>query len=105
MRVLSFVVKGISLVLFWISCTAIAGMVSVTFIDVIMRRSGRPLDFAFEIVCLLAGLVIGFALPATSLNNDHVIMELIEKLPEKWVKAAHVVSRVMGIAIFATIGL
>ena len=106
MRALSFVVKSISLVLFWIACAAAVCIVFVTVFDVIMRRSGHPTDFAIEVVCLLAGVVIAFALPATSLNNDHVIMEFIEKkLSENWLKVAHIISKCVGITIFVIIGM
>lgn len=106
MRTLSFMVKSISLVLFWISCAAAICIVFVTVFDVIMRRSGHPIDFAIEVVCLLAGIVVAFALPATSLNKDHVIMEFIEnKLPENWLKVVHIVSKCIGIALFITIGI
>lgn len=106
MRAFGVVLKGISLVLYWISCVAVACIVCMTVFDVIMRRAGHPVDFAIEIVILLAGIVIACAFPATSLAKDHVIMEFIEgKLPEKWLKAANSLTRLMGIALFVTVGL
>jgi TRAP-type C4-dicarboxylate transport system permease small subunit len=106
MRALTFVTKAISTLLYWLSSVAIVAIVFLTVFDVVMRRLGKPVDFAVEIVCLLAGIVIAFALPATSLSNDHVIMEFIEdKLPQRWLRAAHILSRCIGIAIFAVIGL
>jgi TRAP-type C4-dicarboxylate transport system permease small subunit len=106
MRTFGLVVKGISLLLFWISCTAIVCIVLLTVLDVTMRRTGQPIDFAMEIICMLAGIVIALALPMTSLNKGHVIMEFIEgKLPKNWLKVTDVLCKCIGIAIFFVIGL
>jgi TRAP-type C4-dicarboxylate transport system permease small subunit len=105
MREFGFVIKGISVVLYWISCAAVACIVCLTVFDVIMRRAGHPVDFAVEIVILLAGVVIACAFPATSLAKDHVIMEFIEgKLSGKRLKAVNSLTRLIGIALFVTIG-
>ncbi len=99
-------VKGISTLLYWISCTAVACIVCITVFDVIMRRAGRPVDFAVEIVILLAGIVIACALPATSLSKDHVIMEFLEgKVPEKWFAVVNGFTRCIAIALFVTIAV
>lgn len=66
MRAFGFIIKGISALLYWISCAAVACIVCLTVFDVIMRRAGHPVDFAVEIVILLAGIVIACAFPATS---------------------------------------
>jgi TRAP-type C4-dicarboxylate transport system permease small subunit len=80
--------------------------VCITVFDVIMRRAGHPIDSALEIVVLLAGIVIACAFPATSLAKDHVIMEFIEnKVSGGWYKALFTLTRVMGIALFITVGL
>jgi TRAP-type C4-dicarboxylate transport system permease small subunit len=106
MRAFGLVVKGIGLLLFWISCALLVCIVFLTVLDVIMRRAGQPIDFAVEIVCMFAGIVVSFALPATSLNKGHVIMEFIEgRLPQNWLKATHIFGKCVGIAIFVTIGL
>ncbi len=105
MRAFGLVVKGISVVLYWISCVSVACIVCITVFDVIMRRAGHPVDFAVEIVILLAGILIACAFPATSLAKDHVIMEFLEgKLPEKLSKTVYGFTRLIGIALFLTIG-
>lgn len=106
MRVFGLVVKSISLLLFWISCTALVCIVFLTVLDVIMRRTGQPIDFAIEIVCMLAGIVVSFAVPAASLSKAHVVMEFMEgKISGNLLKVAHILSKCLGIAIFVTIGL
>lgn len=105
MRVFSFIIKGVSLLLYWISCAAVACIVSITVFDVIMRRAGHPVDFAVEIVILLAGVVIACAFPATSLSRNHVIMEFIEgKLSGPSSKVVNLLTRSIGMALFVTIG-
>jgi TRAP-type C4-dicarboxylate transport system permease small subunit len=106
MRTFALVTKGVSTLLYWFSSVAIVFVVFLTVFDVIMRRFDRPVDFAVESVTLLAGVIIAFALPATSLANDHVIMEFIDgKLPQRWLRVAWILSRCLGIVTFAVIGL
>ncbi|MEW6668548.1 MAG: TRAP transporter small permease subunit [Thermodesulfobacteriota bacterium] len=106
MAAFRFLVRGISLLLYWISCVAVVCIVFVTVFDVIMRRSGHPVDYAIEVVTIFAGIIISFALPATSLSKDHVRVEFLEgKLSKNWLKAAYILTRCIGMAIFITIGL
>ncbi len=106
MRLFTVTVKGISTLLYWLSSVAIMAIVLLTVFDVIMRKLGYPVDFAVETVCLLAGIVIAFALPATSLSNDHAVMEFIEhKLSGRSLRLARILTRCLGIALFVLIGL
>jgi TRAP-type C4-dicarboxylate transport system permease small subunit len=106
MRAFGLVIRGIGKVLFWIACAMLVCIVFLTVLDVIMRRAGQPIDFAVEIVCMFAGIIISFALPATSLDKGHVIVEFIEgKLSKERLKVVHIFSKCIGIAIFVTIGL
>jgi TRAP-type C4-dicarboxylate transport system permease small subunit len=84
---------------------AIICIVFLTVLDVILRRLGHPIDFAYEIVVFLAVIVIGFALPQVSLDKGHVVMEFVtSKVSEKWAKLLFVATRLMGIGTFAIIG-
>ncbi len=105
MRLLSRVVGPVSSILYWVSCAAIVGIVGLTVVDVVLRRLGHPLDFAFEIVVFLAAIVIGFSLPRTSLEKAHVVMEFLTcKLSAKWALVMFVVTRLIGIGMFAILG-
>jgi TRAP-type C4-dicarboxylate transport system permease small subunit len=91
--------------MYWISCAAILVIVFVTVLDVILRRFGTPIDFAFEVVLGLAGIVIGFALPRTSLERFHVAVEYIDtKFSARWLRRLEVSTRLLGITLFAVIG-
>ncbi len=91
--------------MYWVSVFAIVCIVFLTIIDVTMRKFGAPIDFVFEVVCALAGIVIGFALPQTSLDHGHVVVEFLEsRLHGRWLRAVHILTRFIGIAIFVIIG-
>ena len=105
MKSLFVAVKAVSRVMYWISCAALAAIVGLTVLDVTLRKFGSPIDFTFEIVVFLAAIVIGFALPQTSLEKGHVVMEFLSvKLSPKWQRLMHVSTRWVGIATFAIIG-
>jgi TRAP-type C4-dicarboxylate transport system permease small subunit len=105
MKQLSSAVKLLSRVMYWISCGALVSIVALTVIDVTLRKLGSPIDFTFEVVVFLAAIVIGFALPQTSMDKGHVVMEFLTvKLPGKWRRAFAVTTRCIGIATFIIIG-
>ncbi len=55
--------------------------------DVILREFKMPIVGTYEIVSLLGAIVIGFAIPQTSLERGHVLMDfLTERLPFGWTK-------------------
>ena len=102
MKVISGTIKALSRFLYWISCLSIVSILFLTVLDVTLRRLRTPIDFAFEIVVFLAAIVIGSALPQTSLDKGHVVMEfLTTKLSRQWQKALNIVSRCIGIVTFA----
>ena len=98
-------VKALARSMYWVSVVAIVCIVFLTIIDVTMRKFGAPIDFVFEVVCALAGIVIGFALPQTSLDKGHVVVEFLEsRIHGNWLRAVHVLTRCIGIVIFIIIG-
>ena len=105
MKWFGYGVKALSNFMYSIACFAIVIIVFLTVTDVVLRRLGAPIDFALEVVCILAGIVIAFALPHTSLVSYHVMMELIQnRLPPQWMKVVHVFTRCIGIGFFAVTG-
>ena len=105
MRHLFAAVKAVSLMMYWISCTVLVTIVGLTVLDVTLRKFGRPIDFTFEIVVFLAAIVIGFALPQTSLEKGHVVMDFLSvKLSQKWRRLLYLSTRWVGVITFAIIG-
>jgi TRAP-type C4-dicarboxylate transport system permease small subunit len=84
---------------------ALIGIMLLIGADIVGRIFGCPVPGAYEIVSLAGGLILGLALPATSLAKGHVSTDLIiEKLPETPRHVLAKMTRVIGIAIFLLAG-
>lgn len=84
-----------------ISGLTLAFMLLFTLTDVVMRAFGKPIVGDFEIISFLGAVVVGFAIPYTTLLKGHVIVDfLIEKLPKNVSDGMQVATRIMGIALF-----
>jgi TRAP-type C4-dicarboxylate transport system permease small subunit len=88
-----------------ISGLTLAFMLLFTLTDVVMRAFGKPIVGDYEIISFLGAVVVGFAIPYTSLLKGHVIVDfLIEKLPKNVGDGMQVATRIMGIALFLWMG-
>lgn len=84
-----------------ISGLTLAFMLLFTLTDVVMRAFGKPIVGDFEIISFLGAVVVGFAIPYTTLLKGHVIVDfLIEKLPKNVSDGMQVATRIIGIALF-----
>ncbi len=84
-----------------ISGLTLAFMLLFTVTDVVMRAFGKPIVGDYEIISFLGAVVVGFAVPYTSLLKGHVFVDvLIEKLPKHMNNVMQVATRIMGIALF-----
>ena len=80
-------------------------MLLFTLTDVVMRAFGKPIVGDYEIISFLGAVVVGFAIPYTTLLKAHVIVDfLIEKLPKNARDGMEVATRIMGIGLFLWIG-
>jgi TRAP-type C4-dicarboxylate transport system permease small subunit len=105
MRVFEVALKILSLLTYWISCVAISAIVCLTVVDVVLRKFGTPIDFAIELVILLAPIAIGFALPQTSAEGGHVNVDYLQnKLSPGRYRPVFVLTRFMGIVLFTAVG-
>ncbi len=92
----------ISKFLYTLSGLALVWMMLLTVADVILRELGRPITGTYELVAFSGAVVIGFGLPYTSWTRGHVYMEfLTEKIPRRSRNIAYVMTRLMGIVLFA----
>jgi TRAP-type C4-dicarboxylate transport system permease small subunit len=88
-----------------ISGLTLAFMLLFTLTDVVMRAFGKPIVGDFEIISFLGAVVVGFAIPYTTLLKGHIIVDfLIEKLPKNVRDGMEVATRIIGIALFLWIG-
>jgi TRAP-type C4-dicarboxylate transport system permease small subunit len=80
-------------------------MMLVTVTDVILRFFGKPITGTYELVFLSGAVVIGCAIPRTSLEGGHVNVDFaIEYLPVMFKKVIVVFTRLLGIAFFVLLG-
>lgn len=83
----------------------LAFMLIFTVTDVLLRALGRPIVGDYEIISFLGAVVVGFAIPYTSLLKGHVIVDfLLEKLPKNVGDVMQVATRILGIALFIWMG-
>ncbi len=102
MKMLSSVTRWLSQCMHWIAALAILSIVGLTVCDVILRRFKMPIDWSYEVVVLLGAIAIGFSLPRTTLDKQHVYMEfLVTRTSGRWRKAIVGFTRCIGIALFA----
>ena len=105
MNILSVLTRKISRAMFWICCVALLGIVFLTTCDVILRRLGKPIVFAYEVVIFLAAIVVGFALPESILKGVHVQMDfLTQYLSQKYKKILDVITRFLAAGTFLIVG-
>ena len=91
--------------MYWIAGIALVSIVLLTVSDVVLRRFRMPIDWAFEVVVMLAAIVISFALPQSTLDKGHVLTDfLIEKLTPRWQKYLFALTRVLAVFVFVILG-
>jgi TRAP-type C4-dicarboxylate transport system permease small subunit len=83
---------------------ALAGSMFLTVADVVLRSFKRPIVGTYELVGLLGAVVIGFSIPQTSRVKGHVIMDFLTgSLPASAQRVLHVLTRILGVILFAII--
>jgi TRAP-type C4-dicarboxylate transport system permease small subunit len=88
-----------------IAGTALAFQLVFTVANVVMRGFQRPIVGDLEVISLLGAVVIGGALPHTTILKGHVAVDfLLEKLPRgvgHWLES---VTGALNIALYGLIG-
>ncbi len=92
----------------WMEVVAGSALIAVMLLigaDIIGRLFGHPVPGAYEIVSLAGGLVLGLALPATSMAKEHVSTDFMTaRLSTTMRRLLHFGTRLIGIGIFALAG-
>jgi len=105
MNVLNASLQKIAYFMYGIAGVALAGIMFLTVADVFLRLFKLPIMGTYEIVSLLGAVVIGFAIPQTTLERGHVLMDfLTERLSFGGQRVLHLVTRLLAILIFLIIG-
>jgi C4-dicarboxylate transporter DctQ subunit len=90
---------------------AIAGafiyvMMALTVTDIVMRYFGKPILGSYEIVSLVGAVIIGLAIPKTSLDRGHICVDLLmDKISEAGKKVLFILTRIPSIALFVALTL
>jgi TRAP-type C4-dicarboxylate transport system permease small subunit len=106
MRWVLAAVPRLSNVLYVIAGVTLTAMMLITVADVILRYLGKPIVGSYELVSFGAAVVIGFALPATSLAKSHVVVDILTADLTGWKKIlVSVFTRTLGIFLFAGTGI
>ena len=98
-------VRGISNLLNVIAGISITFMMFLTVTDVILRSFRRPIIGTYELVAFSGAIVIGFAVPLTTLLKGHVLVDFfVLWFPKAVRNSCHVVTRCLGIGLFFLLG-
>lgn len=88
-----------------ISGLTLAFMFLFTLTNVVMRAFGKPIVGDFEVISFLGAVVIGFAIPYTSIFKGHIMVDfflaILPRHVSRWVEVA---TRIMAIALFLWAG-
>ncbi|OGP57171.1 MAG: hypothetical protein A2V65_02040 [Deltaproteobacteria bacterium RBG_13_49_15] len=77
----------------------------LTIVDVILRSFRRPIVGTYEIVAFSGAIVIGFAVPLTTLLKAHVLVDFfVFKFQKRVRNIFHITTRCMGIFLFSLLG-
>lgn len=83
----------------------LAFMILLTLTDVLLRSLGRPIVGSIELVCFSGAIVVGFAIPYSSLAQVHIFVDfLIKRLPPKWSFSLRAFTTSIGCLLFLLIG-
>lgn len=92
----------------WMEISAGVLLVLLMFItgcDIVGRIFGHPIPGTYEMVSFAGGLVIGLALPVTSRERAHVIVDIVTlRVSSRAGAILHVMTRLMVIALFLLLG-
>lgn len=101
MKAVFGIIERLSRLLNDIAGGALTFMMSITVADVLLRAGGHPLIGTYEIVALSGAVVIGFAIPLSSWQKEHVYMEfLLERLSARNKNIMNTFTRVLCILLF-----
>lgn len=98
-------VRGVSKALHVIAGVSLVLLMVVTCVDVVLRYFRHPIPGTYEIVGYAAAIAIGFTIPFTSWSRGHVTVDsIIGRLPKGGRAVFEVVTRLLGIGLFALLG-
>jgi TRAP-type C4-dicarboxylate transport system permease small subunit len=86
----------------------LAFMMMLVVTDVILRIFGHPIIGTYEMVMILAGPLVAFAIPQTSIENQHISVDaLTEQIERKSLSASAILfacTKALGMILFMVLG-
>ena len=105
MHVIQTALRRVALIMYWIAGAALAAMMFLTVADVVLRYFKMPIMGTYEIVSMLGAIVIGFAIPQTTFERGHVLMDFFTgRLSIGGQRIFHLVTRLLAVLTFYIIG-
>ena len=105
MKAFFSIIRDISKGMHWISGLTLWVIMALTLVDVIMRHFGYPIVGSFEIVSFLGAIVVGLAVPYTSLLKGHICVDVLtNRFPRDQRNVVYVSTRILGILVFFVLG-
>lgn len=93
--------RQLAMAMLWVAGLSLVGIMFLTVADVLMRAFKAPIVGTYEIVGFLAAWAIGFALPQTSLDKGHVVMDFLTgRLEGRANRFLFVLTRIVGLSFF-----
>lgn len=98
-------VRGLSKFLNIIAGITLTLMMLITVTDVMLRALRMPIVGTYELVAFGGGIVIGFAVPLTSLMKLQIFVDAVTaKLANSARMVLNLITRLMGIGLFSLAG-
>lgn len=105
MKRFAALIQRLDLSLHVIAGLGLAFMILLTLTDVLMRSLGKPIVGSMELVCFSGAIVVGFAIPYSSLAQVHIFVDfLVKKLPPRWSLFLKALTTSIGSLLFLLIG-
>lgn len=94
-------VRALAQGMYALAGAALCAIVILTVTDVVLRLLRHPIVGAYELVGLLGALAIGLAVPQSTLERGHVLMDfLTSRFSTPLRRAVEVLTRLLGVALF-----
>ncbi len=100
------IISRLSNIMYACSGVVLTFMMVLTVADVILRYLGRPIPGTYELVGLSGAVVVGFAIPYTSLVRGHIFVEfLIDRFEKGRREVILIFTKVLILLLFVAFGI
>ncbi len=100
------ILTKLSNIMYACAAVVLSFMMMLTVSDVILRYMGRPIPGTYELVGLSGAIVVGFAIPHTSLVRGHVFVEfLIDRFETGRREVILIFTKILILLLFIAFGV